>query len=97
MYHFHKFGLFSKSSIQNSIVHQDHRNNIFSIVAPIKIFSHWKDRDSIDKTLLHAWTLGQDRQLLDTSLHGSCANLTSYLTIGGFIHCIANSQLDPHK
>ncbi|CAH1174063.1 unnamed protein product [Phaedon cochleariae] len=81
-------------SKQMSLVHKDHNTLLFSIAAPV---SYSDEFNWLEKRQMNAWTLGQDRLLLNTSLCNEKTNLACYPTFGGSVHCLQLSPVDPNR
>lgn len=79
------------------LVHNDHSNILFSIAAPVQILQKYEPSKLQDDSNLHAWTIGLDRQLLNTKLGSDRRTLISYPTFGGFANCFKSSPFDPTR
>ncbi|KAJ8926424.1 hypothetical protein NQ314_021212 [Rhamnusium bicolor] len=78
---------------QYRIIHNDHSPLLFSIAAPIILLN---EANWLNEKKLNAWTVGQDRMLLSTSLEKERTNLACYPTLGR-AECFALSPLDPNR
>ncbi|CAH0561332.1 unnamed protein product [Brassicogethes aeneus] len=76
------------------LVHKDHNTMLFSIAAPFVLLdkTNWKS-----KLVTNAWTVGLDRNILNTSLTPKRTTLSCLPTFGGPIHCISASPVDPNR
>ncbi|KAI4463478.1 gem-associated protein 5 [Holotrichia oblita] len=82
---------------QKKLIHHDHGSNLFSIAAPIHVIHKSEEHSNDSKEPLFAWTFGQERFLLCTSLQADRTTFSSYPTNGGYIYCLASSPLDPNR
>ncbi|KAF5277597.1 hypothetical protein FQA39_LY06090 [Lamprigera yunnana] len=79
------------------LIHCDHTKYLFCIRAPVKIYESVYDENWRDKNMLNAWTLGNDRYILNTSLSTNHKVLELYHTIGGSVTCLIPSPIDPTR
>lgn len=77
-----------------SIIHNDHHAQLFCIAAPPIVLNAYNWQDEPD---MNAWTIGQERLLLNTSLGSKRNVLSCYSTFGGTVNCMQLSPLDPNR
>nr|XP_022912790.1 gem-associated protein 5 [Onthophagus taurus] len=80
---------------EKKLVHHDHSSNLFVIAAPIILIPEWKNENK--SQCLFAWTIGQERYLLNTSLQADRTIVASLPTLGGHIYSLKSSLLDPSR
>ncbi|XP_074038837.1 gem-associated protein 5 isoform X2 [Leptinotarsa decemlineata] len=77
-----------------SIIHNEHSPRLFCIAGPMETYdeSNWLDCQG-----LNAWTVGQERMLLNTELSTNKTRLACYPTLAGTVPCMELSPLDPNR
>lgn len=85
------------------MIHNDHTGNLFSIVTAFKKFESCGEADVHEENWMRegetvsAWTFGQERNLLKTTIDAQSNTLCCYPTVGSSVQTIVVSPIDPHK
>lgn len=80
--------------MKSTIVHNYHRKNLFSIVAPIKPCETIEDEDNNE---CNVWTSGHEGYLLNTGLLTDKKTTISYPSVSALIMDFATSPFDPTR
>ncbi|KAK5643800.1 hypothetical protein RI129_007645 [Pyrocoelia pectoralis] len=79
------------------VIHADHSKYIFCIAAAVRKYQSIEIGSCGEAGELSAWTLGNDRFILNTSLGVGNTNLVTYSTVGGTVTCMIPSAITPTR
>uniref|UniRef100_A0A1Y1ML03 Uncharacterized protein n=1 Tax=Photinus pyralis TaxID=7054 RepID=A0A1Y1ML03_PHOPY len=93
-----KEGTSGKRNYHYRVIHADHSKYVFCIAAPVRNYPPIDASGGAgDMGELNAWTIGNDRFILNTSLGTGFSNLVTYSTTGGAVTCLVPSSITPSR
>lgn len=82
---------------KSTLVHNEHKQFVFSIKAPIKLFKTFSPTTWRETPLPAVWTLSRDRLIINSTLLPSCEILCAYPTIAGQVNALSTSKINPAR